>query len=166
MKYLKFIIAAALFTMSGGIHAQQLKTGHTYNTAVGVRALGTSGLSIKHFTKHATAFEGIVGFYPNSFSVTLMVERYSPAFDVAGLNWYYGLGGHMASRSDFGRYDGRYRRETSELGLGVDGIFGIEYKIERIPIAVSLDFKPFLEVATDGHAFMALDPGLGIKVTF
>lgn len=166
MKLIKLIVAAAFLCLTGSIHAQQLKTGTTYNTAVGVRALGTSGLSVKHFTNRSTALEGIVGFYPNSFSVTLMLERYSPAFDVAGLNWYYGLGGHMASRSDFGRYDGRYRRETSELGLGVDGIFGIEYKIDRIPIAVSLDFKPFLEVATDGHAFMALDPGLGIKVTF
>ncbi|WP_370089955.1 hypothetical protein [Ekhidna sp.] len=146
--------------------AQQLKTGTSYNTAIGVRGLGTSGLTIKHFTGANKALEGIIGFYPNAFSATLLVERYAPAFDEPGLNWYYGIGGHIATQSDVIRNDGIYRRETSEVGFGVDGIFGIEYKIREVPIAMSLDFKPFFEVATDGDAFIALDPGLGIKVTF
>lgn len=145
---------------------QQLKTGTSYNTAIGVRGLGTSGLTIKHFTGANKALEGIIGFYPNAFSATLLVERYAPAFDEPGLSWYYGIGGHIATQSDVIRNDGLYRRETSEVGFGVDGIFGIEYKIREVPIAMSLDFKPFFEVATDGDAFIALDPGLGIKVTF
>ncbi|WP_420317882.1 hypothetical protein [Ekhidna sp.] len=145
---------------------QQLKTGTSYKTAVGVRGLGTSGLTVKHFTGANKAIEGIVGFYPNAFSATLLVERYAPAFSEPGLNWYYGIGGHVATQSDVIKNDGLYRRETSEVGLGIDGIFGIEYKIQEVPIAVSLDFKPFFEVATDGDAFIALDPGLGIKVTF
>ncbi len=167
MKHIRIaIITFCLIITATMAYGQQLKTGHTYNTAVGVRGFGTSGLTIKHFYKRATALEGILGFYPNAVSATLLVEKYTPAFDVAGLNWYYGIGGHIASQSDVGRRDGLYRRETSAFGLGVDGIFGIEYKIEKVPIAMSLDFKPFFEVATDGHTFMALDPGLGIKVTF
>lgn len=146
--------------------AQQLKTGSSYKTAIGVRGLGTSGLTIKHFTESNKALEGIIGFYPNAFSATLLVERYAPAFNEPGLNWYYGIGGHIATQSDVVRNDGLYRRETSEFGLGIDGIFGIEYKIQEVPIAMSLDFKPFFEVDTDGDAFIALDPGLGIKVTF
>ena len=146
--------------------SQQLKTGDTYKTAIGVRGLGTSGLTIKHFTSSNRALEGIVGFYPNAFSATLLVERYAPAFSEPGLNWYYGIGGHIATQSDVVKGDGIYRRETSEVGFGVDGIFGVEYKIREVPIAMSLDFKPFFEVATDGDAFIALDPGLGIKVTF
>lgn len=160
------IIAFALLISSVG-YSQSLKTGPTYKTAIGVRGLGTSGLTIKHFTKSTTAIEGIIGFYPNAFSVTVLSEKYAQAFDTRGLNWYYGIGGHIATQSDvYSRDNGLYRRQSSEFGLGIDGIFGIEYKINEVPIAISLDFKPFLEVATDGDAFVALDPGLGIKVTF
>ena len=35
---------------------------YKYNTAVGIRGLGTSGLTIKHFTRANRAVEGIVGF--------------------------------------------------------------------------------------------------------
>lgn len=145
---------------------QELKTGTSYKTAIGVRGIGTSGLTIKHFTKANTALEGIVGFYPNAFSVTLLVEKYALAFDEPGLRWYYGIGGHIATQSDVIKNDGIYRRESSDIGFGVDGIFGIEYKIQDVPIAVSFDLKPFFEVSTDGNAFIALDPGLGVKVTF
>jgi hypothetical protein len=167
MKFVKHISALILVAcISAPAVGQQLKTGTSYNTAIGVRGLGTSGLTIKHFTESNKAIEGIIGFYPNAFSATLLVERYAPAFSEPGLKWYYGIGGHVATQSDVVSNDGLYRRETSEVGLGIDGIFGIEYKIREVPIAMSLDFKPFFEVATDGDAFIALDPGLGIKVTF
>lgn len=149
-----------------GAQAQDMGPSNSYQTAVGVRGIGTSGITVKHFTKASTALEGIIGFYPNAFSVTLMVEKYQQAFNTAGLNWYYGIGGHIASQSDVIRNEGIYRRESSDVGFGVDGIFGIEYKIYEIPIAISFDLKPFLEVDTSGDAFLALDPGLGVKVTF
>lgn len=166
MKYFQYTLAFCLLILAGTLQAQQLQPSSSYKTAVGVRGLGTSGLTIKHFTKPTMAIEGIVGFYPNAFSATVLVERYAPAFDVPGLKWYYGFGGHVASQSDVVQSEGIYRRESSDFGLGVDGIFGIEYKIREVPIAVSLDFKPFFEVDMDGSAFLALDPGLGIKVAF
>lgn len=166
MKYLPYSLIFCLVLLFGTMQAQQIRPSHTYKTAVGVRGVGTSGLTIKHFTRSTLAIEGIIGFYPNAFSATVLVERYAPAFDVAGLRWYYGFGGHVASQSDVVQSEGIYRRESSNFGLGVDGIFGIEYKIREVPIAVSLDFKPFFEVDMDGSAFLALDPGLGIKVAF
>ncbi len=141
---------------------------YQYNSAIGFRGLGTSGLTIKHFTKSNRAIEGIVGLYPDAFSVTVLVETYVNAFDQPGLNWYYGFGGHVATQSDWvynENYRG-YRRANGDFGLGVDGIFGIEYKINEVPIAVSLDVKPFLEVTTNGDAYLAVDPGLGVKVAF
>ena len=69
-----------------------------YTTAVGIRAIGTSGLTIKHHLRSGNAVEGILGFYPDALSITVLYESFAPAFDVAGLNWYYGLGGHFASR--------------------------------------------------------------------
>lgn len=141
---------------------------YNYTTAIGVRGLGTSGLTIKHFTRTNHAIEGIVGLYPDAFSVTALWETYANAFDQPGLNWYYGFGGHIATASDWVYYDNYrgYERRSGDFGLGIDGIFGIEYKINEIPIAVSLDVKPFLEVTTRGHAYLAVDPGLGVKVAF
>lgn len=142
--------------------------GNQYTTAIGVRAMGTSGITIKHHTSRGYALEGILGFWPDALSATVLFEKYTNAFDVPGLNWYYGGGGHLAIESDFVDHpnEGRYERADGDLGIGIDGIFGIEYKIDQTPIAISLDLKPFLEISTDGGAFVAADPGLGIKVTF
>lgn len=140
----------------------------SYNTAIGVRGFGTSGLTVKHFTSRSQAIEGIIGLWPNAFSLTILVEKYVNAFNEPGLNWYYGIGGHVATQSNWTYYDGvrGYRRTNGDFGVGVDGIFGLEYKIHEIPIAVSFDVKPFLEITTNGDAYLALDPGLGIKFTF
>ncbi|MFY0599146.1 MAG: hypothetical protein JXR03_05710 [Cyclobacteriaceae bacterium] len=138
----------------------------TYSTAIGVRGIGTSGLTIKHFTKSTTAIEGIVGFWPDAFSATLLLEKHVQAFEEVGLHWFYGFGGHLAAKSNVGGERFAYRERNGDFGLGVDGIFGIEYKISDIPIAISLDVKPFIEVESSGNVFFAFDPGLGIKVVF
>jgi len=141
----------------------------SYTTAIGIRGFGTSGLTIKHFTSNSSAYEGIVGFWPNAFSATFLFEQYVNAFGEPGLNWYYGIGGHVATKSNWAYVDGvmrSYRINDGGFGVGVDGIFGLEYKIREIPVAVSMDVKPFVEITNKGNAYLAMDPGLGIKVTF
>lgn len=144
-----------------------------YKTAIGLRGGGTSGATLKHFTSQRTAVEGILGIWYNAFSVTGLIERYVPAgiSSIPGLQWYYGGGGHIAFET--GRtyyvYEGTryaYRYSEGEVGFGLDGILGIEYKIPPIPFAISLDMKPFVEINTFGSAFISLDPGVGIKFTF
>ncbi len=141
----------------------------SYNTAIGLRGGETSGLTIKHFTSNSRAIEGIVGIWGHGFSGTVLLEKYAPAFNARGLNWYYGFGGHLAFQNGGGYYYdyGRHKHyHGGALGLGVDGIVGLEYKIPKAPFALSLDLKPYIEVVTKGHMWMSLDPGLGIKVTF
>jgi hypothetical protein len=143
-----------------------------YRTAFGLRAGETSGLTFKHFFSNNSAFEGIFSAWPYALGITALYEKHEQAFEVEGLNWYFGGGGHVAfetARSYYWyRYDDRYvyYHNRSGLGLGIDGIVGLEYKIKPIPFAFSLDLKPFAEVNRDGVWFMALDPGLGVKVTF
>jgi hypothetical protein len=48
----------------------------TYRTAFGLRAGITSGLTIKHFVTNAGAIEGIVGVWPNSFTITALYEHH------------------------------------------------------------------------------------------
>ncbi len=142
-----------------------------YKTAIGLRGGESSGLSIKHFTGKG-AIEGIVSVWPNDLALFLLYEIHRPAFGVEGLNWYYGAGGHVAfyTRRRAYYYDryGNYwwYRGRRGFGLGIDGIVGLEYKIPPIPLAISIDLKPFVEVNTDGNVYPALDPGIGIKLTF
>lgn len=144
-----------------------------YNIAVGLRAGETSGLSVKKFLGSSTAIEGIVGAWRFGISTTALFEKYTPAFNTTGLNWYYGAGGHFAFQNSY--YDRYYYYkgvyypnyyENGGFGLGIDGILGLEYKIQSAPIAFSFDLKPFIEMNTHGGMWGSLDPGLGIKVAF
>src|ERR1051326_4365352 len=182
MKTTKIITTAALviggwFVNNTFAQNGSVKTGNdnsfalnqsSYWTAIGLRAGETSGLTFKHFFTSTNAGEAIIGIWQRGLSFTGLYEKHADA-GLNGLNWYYGGGGHLAMNTGRIYYvsEGtRYYRTETALGIGVDGVLGLEYKIPPIPFAVSFDLKPFLEVNTLGHAFMSLDPGLGIKVTF
>lgn len=137
--------------------------------AAGLRFGPTSGITLKGFVGNGQAVEGILGFWHHGITVTGLYEKYLPLFETPGFHWFYGGGAHVAfaSRnslyepSRIGRpYDGR------GVGIGFDGIAGIEYKPQTLPIAFSLDLKPFFEVNTAGGVWGSVDPGIGVKVIF
>jgi len=140
-----------------------------YSTAFGLRIGGTSGLDVKHFYKSSKAFEGIIGTFGNGISFTGLIEKYSPVYNAQGLYVYYGGGAHLAiynGRSDHYSYFGREINyyKNNDVGLGINGIVGLEYRLpEDIPISISLDLKPFIELGTGGYVTFAPDPSLGIK---
>jgi len=146
---------------------------NSYNTAIGLRAGGTSGLTIKQFFATGTAAEGIFGIWPNAISITALYERYSQVGDINGMNWYFGGGGHITCGTGRLYYVYRegnryytYRYNYPGFGVGIDLVAGIEYKIPQIPFAFNVDIKPFIEMNRAGVLFTAFDPGLGIKITF
>src|SRR5689334_6914578 len=139
-----------------------------YKTALGIRIGGTSGVSVKHFYSERSAFEGLMGTFGNGFSLTGLIERHANAFDAIGLNWYYGGGVHVAfyNGNDPRHLGGREidHRDNQDIAFGVNGIVGLEYSLpDDIPVAFSLDFKPFVEIDNDGDVGVAPDLALGIK---
>lgn len=138
-------------------------------TEIGIRIGGTSGATVKYFYKANTAVEGIVGAFGNGFSITGLIERQQPFEGAEGLYIYYGGGAHLAfyngkniNSSHFGR-EVDYR-SGNDMGIGVNLIVGLEYRLpEGIPIAISVDLKPFIEVGTGGYVSAAPDPSIGIK---
>lgn len=144
-------------------------TSKNYNTAIGLRMGGTSGLTIKQFVGGNSALEGILGVWHHGLSATLLYENHAGT-GLSGLNWYYGAGGHAAFNTGHTlHYYGHERYDhfrDGEVGLGIDGIIGLEYKIPPIPLAISLDMKPFVEFTSGGHVWMSLDPALGVKLAF
>jgi hypothetical protein len=162
-----FVIAFTVISIITA-NAQSINSPN-YKNAIGLRGGYPSGLTFKHFSNDNTAWEGILGVWHRAFSLTVLYEKHAGAFDVSGMRWYYGGGGHVAFATDDryyprDRYYYRYNRDNA--AFGIDGIVGLEYKIPPIPFAISLDLKPTLEITTGGYAYFDLDPGLGLKFTF
>lgn len=135
-----------------------------YQTGIGIRGGATSGLSAKHFIGESAAVEGILGLQFDGFKITGLYELHSGAFDQKNLFWYYGIGAHVGIYND--GYDPPYSDYDygADPVFGIDGVLGLEYKIEEIPITFSLDIKPFLEF-TDPD-FYLFDAGLSVRYTF
>jgi len=48
---------------------------------------------------------------------------------------------------------------------GVDGVLGLDYKINKAPVNISIDWQPSFEFA-DNRGFAGSWGGLGIRYTF
>ncbi len=131
MKKIAIIISFVL--LAAGAQAQD------YNTGIGLRGGLSNGLTIKHFIKSNTAVEGILTSRWNGFNITGLYELHQQAFSTPGLNFYYGIGGHIGSWND----DKQDPTITgTQTVIGVDGIIGLEYNFAEVPFNISLDWKP------------------------
>jgi len=160
-----YITILVFITLTGAATGQSL-TGN-YRTGIGIRAGETSGLTVKFNTQKGSSVELITGIWSDWLSFTGVYEKNVPAFNIDGMRWYYGAGGHVAFQTDkFDFHNGRYYDRGDDFALGIDGIVGLEFKIPPIPFAISIDIKPFLEIYNNGDLFFDFDPGLGVKFTF
>jgi hypothetical protein len=168
MKKLFTIVCCIMFTLVSLTSSAQGHGVHGYyDNALGIRAGSPSGITFKHFFSSFEAIEAIASLWPYGFGVTGLYEIHANAFDVEGLNWYYGGGGHLhfyTLESSIERW--KSRESAAGVGLGIDGILGIEYNIPSIPFTIGFDFKPAIEVTTYGDIFPSLDPGLSIRFNF
>jgi hypothetical protein len=127
-----------------------------YNWAIGLRGGGEmGGLTVKK-NFGANAIEGIFSIpWSSGFAATVLYERNVPVI-ADGFNFYYGAGAHVGVWG----YKG-----VTDFALGVDAIVGLEYKIPKAPIALSIDYKPMLNII-EHFGFYWADVALGIKFTF
>ena len=158
------------------VEAQQYNNGpeQGYSAGIGVRAGATGGLTFKGMIGERTAIEGIAGWGFQSFRITGLYEIHANAFDVPRLNWFYGLGAHVAFynyRNCNVRWNGwKWEKDKTAdcnpraFGIGIDGIIGIEYQVSEIPFTFSLDIKPALELHSLGYfPFLFWDGALSIR---
>ncbi len=131
----KIILTLALVILLSAFTSAQ-----DYNTGVGLRLGFSNGLTVKHFLSQRTAVEGLLATRWRGFEITGLFEIHNQAFDVERLNWYYGFGGHI------GFWNGDNTKwgvvGTNYTIIGIDGILGIEYNFNEIPINIGLDWKP------------------------
>jgi hypothetical protein len=129
-----------------------------YKTGIGLRCGWLGGLTVKHFISDGTALEGILssGWGYHGYQFTGLYEKHKAAFtkdDAKGFFWYYGGGAHFAwgykykvwINTSNGQVLSGYWDDHRYSAFGVDGIFGLEYKVEDVPVTFSVDIKPFIE---------------------
>lgn len=125
-----------------------------YKTAVGVR-LGPStpvvksGITLKHFLGN-NAIEGIVSF-GDGISICGLYEIHKP-IATENLQWFIGFGGYVG-----------FNNSTSNIGGA--GIVGLDYKFPLIPLNLSLDWKPELNLISK-VGFESSAVGFSARFTF
>lgn len=127
-----------------------------YKTAVGIRlgpnsAAISPGFTIKYFLNETNAVEGILGV-SNGIGLCGLYEWHYPIASVEHLQWLAGVGGYAASR---------YKTTF----IGAAGIVGLDYKFTEIPLNVTIDWKPELNLLTK-VGFEANTVGFSARFTF
>lgn len=143
-----------------------------YTVAVGWRAGGTNGISLKLVPVKGIALEGIYGIYPYGESITGMLESHSPIFCIRALQVYVGAGAHYRFNYRSGIFSDPVNGTIAvnpppgTKGWGLDAVAGIELKLPFLPLALSAELKPMIEWTDAGGRLMGMDPGLGVKIVF
>jgi hypothetical protein len=158
MKKILVLSAVLVIVTLSKSTAQQNNTFNSpyYKTAIGIKFYPT-GITLKHFIAEGRALEFVGFFYNEGARITGLYEFHYNIPGVEGLKWYVGPGAHIAL------YNNKHGGFTS---VGVDGIIGLDYKINNAPINVSVDYQPSIQL-TDfyGDRFTGWG-GLAIRYTF
>ncbi len=156
-----FILTVIIFSLRP-VQSSAQALGHSYRTGVGVKMgyWGGGSIDVKHFLNgDSKALEGMLSFGHHWFTITGLYEFHGKIPNAPGLQWYAGPGAHFGFETH--RYHDRDRDQSAFLGI--DGVLGMAYKFNHVPIDISLDIQP---------AFSFPDPdfgiygGLGIRFTF
>lgn len=142
----KIIIAVVLFT---GIGLFNTLSAQDYKTALGVRlssstAMVNNSVSIKHFINEKVAIEGLLSF-GDPLAIGALVEIHKP-LAAPGLSWFYGAGGYIGFVKTVNTTT---QKTNTDTNLGAQGVIGLDYKFNNVPLNISLDWKPELNIVTD-----------------
>jgi len=127
-----------------------------YKTAVGIRlgpnsAAIAPGFTVKHFINEKHAVEALVSF-GDGLGVCGLYEWHQSVAAVAHLQWFAGAGAYAAY-------------QTKTAFIGVAGIVGVDYKFPDIPLNISIDWKPGLNII-ETVGFEASGVGFSARFAF
>lgn len=133
----------ALVILAENVQAQN------YKTALGVRlssanAMQNNSISFKQFISDKTAIEALFTF-GDPLALGALLEIHKP-LNPDGLTWFYGGGGYLGFVKTVNTTTGK---EKSDPNFGAQGVIGLDYKFNNIPLNISLDWKPELNIVND-----------------
>lgn len=154
MKRLSTLCAFALLLLATNASAQSM--GRSYKTALGVKVWDGAGISVKSFVNDNNAIEAIGYFWKYGTRITGLYEIHGDLAGAPGLKWYIGPGAHL------GFYNNKYGGGSV---IGIDGVLGLDLKVNKAPINFSIDWQPAFEFG-EARGFNGNWGGLGIRYTF
>jgi hypothetical protein len=148
-----------------------------FEKQIGLRLGATSGITGKVIKNDRTAIEGLLGFRKGGIQLYGLIEKYHPIIKTNKHRWmmFFGGGGHLGYVNGYNRVrrwsntSGYYYEEQRISGtvFGLDGIIGMEYTFPNVPITVSVDFKPYMELQDFRRFWVNFwDFAFGIKYSF
>lgn len=131
MKKIVLSLFLIVIACSSKLFAQDYKFGLGMRLSNASPTISNS-VSAKYFIKDASALEALVSF-GNRFGIGIQYEKHKPIGSESGLCWFYGVGGYVGFQS-------------GDTYLGPSGILGLDYKFKDVPLNLSLDWKPELDI--------------------
>lgn len=136
-----------------------------YKTALGVRlsssqAMVNNSITLKHFFNESTAVEALFSF-GDPLALGALVEIHKP-FAASGIQWYYGGGGYLGFVKS---YNANTEKNETNTNFGAQGVLGLDYKFANLPLNLSLDWKPELNIVSDIN-FEPAAIGFSARFTF
>jgi len=159
----KTIITLSLFLAV--VFISTTVSSQNYKTALGVRlssrdAMVNNSISIKQFINQQTAIEGFLSF-GDPLAFGLLAEFHKP-LDASGLQYYYGGGGYLAFIKN---YNPNHQKNETDANFGAQGVIGLDYKFNNVPLNISLDWKPELNLVSEVN-FEPSAIGFSARFTF
>lgn len=146
-----FLLAALYIFSTTSLMAQDGKQNYTqdsiqsidqdlnqeYKFAVGIRLSNASpsisnSLSVKYFLNESDALEGLMSF-GGRFGIGVLYQKHKPLANMQGLRWFYGAGAYVGFQG-------------GDTYLGPTGAIGLDYKFPDVPLNLSIDWKPELDI--------------------
>lgn len=142
----KLLFASLLIA---GIISSTTVSAQDYKTALGVRlsssaAMVNNSVTFKQFISDKTAIEAFFSF-GDPLALGAILEFHKP-LTPAGLSYYYGAGGYISFIKNTNVSTGK---SSTDPNFGAQGVIGLDYKFSNVPLNLSLDWKPELNIVSD-----------------
>jgi hypothetical protein len=167
MKKIILTLAGLIALTFSGLDASAQNNG---SVALGLRMTPDGGgFNAKFFTTRNWVVEaqlnagGVMGGNGESFNAVALLEYHiylpDPSWQIyMGGGLHAGVWDHGSRLYSTG--DGYYRNSNTEGIFGIDAIGGVAYKFKRIPLSLSADMKPAINLLSDpgffGHNMFGL----------
>jgi len=122
-----------------------------YDHAIGLRGGAGINFTYKKFFDGNNAFEAIVGWYTgrdDHLGLGLLYERHEEISELHPLHWYWAAGGFVTL--------------VNSTGIGLMGGAGLDISFNRLPINISIDLLPRIQIA-GSNRFIEFGGGLAVR---
>lgn len=133
----------------------------SYKQAAGIKFPGGLSFTYKKFITDKNSLEAQLTTWNKGLRVSGLYEFNFHSFStISGLAWFAGPGAHVGFWKD--KFEKSY---NSKVDIGIDGIIGLDYKFNQLPVNVSVDWQPSVTLA--GNAgFTPVYGGIAVRYTF